>query len=104
MKCYAIARIDVTDPAWVPDYVATVTGLVEARGGRYLARTPRADRIEGERPLPGIFVIIEWPSRQAAEAFYASGEYQPYLSARLRGASSELVLVAGEDINRVARM
>lgn len=104
MKCYAIARIDITDPSWVPDYVATVTGLVEARGGRYLARTPRADRIEGERPLPGIFVIIEWPSRQAAEAFYASDEYQPYLGARLRGASSELVLVVGEDINRVACM
>lgn len=104
MKYYAIAGIDVTDPSWVADYVAAVTRLVEARGGRYLARTPKVDRIEGERPLSKVFVIIEWPSKQAAEEFYASDEYRPYLNARLRGADNEFVLVAGEDVNRVARI
>jgi uncharacterized protein (DUF1330 family) len=36
VKQYAIAQLDVTDPAWVRDYVADVTPMVERRGGRYL--------------------------------------------------------------------
>ena len=40
----------------------------------------------------------------AAEEFYASDEYRPYLNARLRGADNEFVLVAGGDVNRVARI
>ena len=40
----------------------------------------------------------------AAVAFYESDEYKPYLASRKDGSTGEFVLVAGEDINRVARM
>lgn len=82
MKYYAVAEIDITDPSWVEDYVANVTGLVEARGGRYLARTPRVEKVEGERPPPHIFLIVEWPSKDVADGFYESEEYAPYRRAR----------------------
>jgi uncharacterized protein (DUF1330 family) len=39
MKYYAIAQLHITDPGWVAAYVEHVTPLVEAHGGRYLART-----------------------------------------------------------------
>ncbi len=39
MKYYAVAEVEVTDPAWVRDYIADVTAMVERHGGRYLART-----------------------------------------------------------------
>ena len=104
MKYYAVAEIDVTDPAWVPDYVKHVTGLVERYGGRYLARTSRVEKLEGERKKPQVVVIVEWPSKEAAEAFYESPEYKPYLQSRTAGAINEFVLVAGEDINRAARI
>jgi len=39
MKYYAIAEIDITDQSWVPAYVKNVTKMVEASGGRFLART-----------------------------------------------------------------
>jgi uncharacterized protein (DUF1330 family) len=104
MKHYAVAELDVTDPAWVPEYVEKVTKMVEARGGRYLARTTKIERIEGEREAPQVFLIIEWPSKEAAEAFYESDEYRPYRDSRQRGARNEFFLVAGEDVNGVARM
>jgi uncharacterized protein (DUF1330 family) len=104
MKHYAVAEIEVTDPDWVAEYVARVTELVEARGGRYLARTPRSERLEGERTPPQIFLIIEWPSREAALAFYDSDEYRPYREERLRGARGEFTLVAAEDVTGVARI
>lgn len=40
----------------------------------------------------------------AAEAFYESAEYRPYREARIAGSHSEFFLVAGEDVNGVARI
>ena len=104
MKYYAVAEIDIKDPAWIPDYVKNVTQQVERYGGRYLARTSRIEKLEGERKKPQVVVIVEWPSKEAAEAFYESPEYKPYLQSRTAGAINEFVLVAGEDINRAARI
>jgi uncharacterized protein (DUF1330 family) len=56
------------------------------------------ERLEGDAELPSVFVIIEWPSKEAAQAFNADSDYQPHLEKRLAGAKSDFVLVAGEDI------
>jgi len=104
MNYYAIAELEVTDPSWVRSYVADVTQMVERHGGRYLARTTTFEQLEGERTPLQLFLIIEWPSKEAAEAFYESEEYRPYREARRGGAKNEFFLVAGEDINAVARI
>lgn len=104
MKWYAVAELDITDPSWVPEYVEQVTRQVEARGGRFLARTTKVEKVEGDRPAPQVLLIIEWPSKEAAEEFYASEEYRPHRERRIRGARNEFALVAGEDVNRVARI
>ena len=104
MKYYTVAEIEITEQAWVRDYVANVTKLIERHGGRYLARTSNVVRIEGERKLPQLFLIIEWPSKEIADTLYESEEYKPYLKSRLAGAKNELVLVAGEDITKTANI
>ncbi|HZS07650.1 MAG TPA: DUF1330 domain-containing protein [Blastocatellia bacterium] len=104
MKYYSVAEIDITDQSWVPAYVRNVTKLVEGHGGRYLARTSSIEKIEGERKAPQIFLVIEWPSREAAVAFYESDEYRPYRESRIKGARNEFVLVAGEDIAKAAQV
>lgn len=104
MKHYAVAELDVTDPAWVRAYVAEVTPMVEGRGGRYLARTATIEQIEGERTPAQVVLIIEWPSKQAADEFYESEEYRPHREARRAGARNEFLLVAGEDVNGVAQI
>ena len=98
MSYYAIAEVNVKDDSWVPEYLKNVTQLVHRHGGKYLARTPKIEKLEGERKAPQLFVILEFPSREAATSFYARAEYQPYLRARQQGASTDLILVAGEDI------
>jgi len=104
MKYYAIAEMDITDPSWIREYVANVTGMVERRGGRYLARTGKVRKIEGERAPAQVSVIIEWPSKEVAAEFYESDEYRPYREGRRAGAKNEFVLVAGEDVNNLAEM
>jgi uncharacterized protein (DUF1330 family) len=97
VKHYAVAELEVTDPSWVQAYVNDVTPMVEARGGRYLARTGQAQLFEGERGLPHVVLLIEWPSREAAEEFFESEEYRPYREARRAGSRGVFLLVAGED-------
>ena len=104
MKYYFIGEIEVTDQSWVPDYITNVTGMVERWGGRYLARTPKIEKIEGGRKPLQMVVIVEWPSKEVAEAFYASEEYRSYLRNRLKGARNEAILVAGEDITKTAHI
>jgi uncharacterized protein (DUF1330 family) len=104
MKYYLIGEIEVMEQSWVPDYVSNVTALVERSGGRYLARTAKIEKIEGERKLLQMCVIVEWPSKEAAVNFYGSEAYRPYRQNRLAGAKNEFLLVAGEDITKAAHI
>ena len=104
MRYYAIAELDVTDPSWVRDYVSEVTPLVERHGGRYLARTAGIETIEGDGAPPQVVLLIEWPDRESAQAFYHSEEYRPHREARRAGARNRFLIVSGEDVNRVARI
>ncbi len=103
MKYYACAEIAVTNPDWIAEYVAHVTPLVEAHGGRYLARTSRVELIEGERQ-PESMLLIEFDSREAVDAFYTSVEYAPHLKARKEGSVGRFLLVTGKDDFRAARI
>lgn len=104
MKYYTVAEFEITDERWIPEYVQHVTKQVESRGGRFLARTSRVEKLEGERRAPQVCVVVEWPSREAAEAFYASEDYRPFLESRRAGARSAVFLVPGEDITGAARL
>ena len=104
MKYYSVAEIEITDQSWVPAYVENVTRLVEQGGGRYLARTSKIEKLEGERKVPQIFLIIEWPSKDVAKAFYECDEYRSYRQSRIEGARNEFLLVAGEDMTKTAQI
>jgi hypothetical protein len=56
VKYYSVAEMEITDRSWVPEYVKNVTRMVEQRGGRFLARTSKVEKIEGERKRPQIFL------------------------------------------------
>ena len=104
MKYYTIAELEIKDRDWIPEYLKNVTRMIEEHGGRYLARTSKIEKIEGERAAPPIVLIIEWPSKEVAESLYQSQEYRPYLQSRLAGARTEMFLLAGEDMMKTARI
>jgi uncharacterized protein (DUF1330 family) len=51
--------------------------------------------VESNGEAPSVVVVIEFPSKEAAGAFYASAEYQPWLEKRKAGSQTELILVDG---------
>ena len=104
MKYYSIVGMDITDRGWVESYVSTVTKMIERHGGRYLTRTNRVEKFEGDGSLSQVYAIVEWPSREALQAFYDSEEYRPFREARMRGSKSELYVLPGEDVTKQARI
>ena len=98
MKYYGAVQLRFGDERWVREYAAHVTPLVHKYGGRYLARTKTMKRIEGDRDLPQLFVIVEWPSLEAFDQFFSDPEYQRYKKLRHDNSRDELIMVAGEDI------
>ena len=49
-------------------------------------------------------MILEWPSKESAVAFYESEEYRPYRASRIAGGKNEFLLAAGEDVAKIARI
>lgn len=98
MPCYVYVEMRITDPGWVADYVREVSRQIAAHGGRYLARTNQVEQLEGEGDRPAIIGLVEFPSKADAQAFYHSDAYRPFRESRIKGASSRLLLIEGEDM------
>ena len=97
MACYAVVFLTPKSLDWFPDYVTAVTPLLAKHGGKYLARTASHERLGGTGANPGLIVIIEFPSKESAEAFYRDPAYQPHLRSLLRGSAPDLFIVEGKD-------
>lgn len=97
MTYYSVLAVTPTSEDWIPGYVETASSLVAQHGGKYLARTTNHDRLEGQGEGAALRVIIEWPTKQAAEAFMNDPAYEPHWKARLAGSNSHHFLIEGKD-------
>lgn len=94
---FSVLSVTPTTDQWVADYLPAANQRVAAHGGKFLARTSNHERVEGDRDDAALQIIIEWPSKEAAEAFVNDPEYSPHLKARTEGSVSHHVLVEGKD-------
>ena len=93
-KAYLIAEIEVVNPEPYKAYVAAAGPLVEAYGGKYLARGGPSEALEGAAPA-GRLVIVEFPNMADAKRFYDSPEYTQVRQGRIENAVSRFILVEG---------
>jgi uncharacterized protein (DUF1330 family) len=94
MKAYLVAAETVNDEAMFAEYRKHVPGTLEKFGGKILARGGRLSLLEGAWKDPRL-VIIEFPSREAAEGWYKSPEYQAVIGLRHKSSVGNLVVVDG---------
>jgi len=97
MSFYSILEVSPTSDDWIPDYLPAANALVTKHGGRYLARTTNHQRLEGNGEDAALRIILEWPTKEAAEAFMNDPEYLPHLAARTVGSISHHFLIEGKD-------
>ena len=94
MPAYLIANISITDPGRYPEYRAGVPAVLAKYGGRFLIRGGKVHPLESELGFDRC-VVIEFPSVEAARAFYDSPEYAPLLKLRLETTQSKVAIVEG---------
>lgn len=94
MVAYLMVRADVRDKEQYAQYAQRSPAVVEQFGGRYLARGGQVVSLEGDTENRRV-VIIEFPSLDAAKAFYASPEYQNAREFRKDAGQAEFIVVEG---------
>jgi uncharacterized protein (DUF1330 family) len=94
MTAYIIARVTVTDPEKYETYKALAPAVIAAHGGRYVVRGGAMKILEGE-PDSRRVVVLEFPTVEAAEAFYTSAEYETARQKRRGAAEMQMILVDG---------
>lgn len=94
MSAYVVVQEDIKDEAMFDQYRKQVMPTISAHGGKFIVRGGKLTVLEGEWPIPR-FVILEFPSRQAAETWYRSPEYQKILPLRLKSGTGNLIIVDG---------
>lgn len=97
MTYYSVLEVSPTSEAWIADYLTTANAALARHGGKYLARTTSHEQVEGEGREAALRILIEWPSKESAQAFMADPDYAPHLRARHAGSVSAHWLIAGKD-------
>jgi uncharacterized protein (DUF1330 family) len=94
MPAYAIAHLRTV--RFGPDivrYLELIDATLEPFGGRFIVHGGPVDVREGE--WPGDVIVIEFPDRERATAWYESSQYQEILPLRTGNADGTAILVDG---------
>jgi uncharacterized protein (DUF1330 family) len=95
MNAFAIAHLrNVRVGPDIVRYLERIDATLEPFGGRFIVHGA-IDVREGE--WPGTVIVIEFPDRERATAWYDSPAYQEILPLRTRNADGTAILVDGVD-------
>ena len=96
MKGYAVGILKRVDmgPAIV-QYLERIDETLAAYGGCFIVHGGERSIFEGDDP--GVFIVIEFPSRAAALDWYHSDAYQAILPLRTEHSDSTVFIAEGVD-------
>ena len=84
--------LDVSEEIF--EYLAKIDATLEPHGGRFVIHGGgRIEVIEGE--FDGFLVVLEFPDRDSAHAWYASDAYREILPLRTRNSTATAMIVDG---------
>ncbi|WP_164714812.1 DUF1330 domain-containing protein [Burkholderia ambifaria] len=92
MSAYFVATYNVADRASYEAYAAHVGPLLRKHGAEVLVADYHADTLEGA-PRE-VCVVLRFPSRDAALAWYHDPDYKQPRELRLRASSDGVALIA----------
>ena len=97
MVAYWVARAKINDPVEYKKYTDLVPDIIAEYGGKVLARGGAYETLEGPNFFER-FIVIEFPSMQAACDCHASYAYEKARKFRLNGVGlNELTIVSSGD-------
>ena len=93
-SAYIIANVDVTNPEQYEEYKKLSTIAMKAHGAEVCIRGGKVEVLEGDWN-PSRFVMLKFPSIDAAKAFNDSVEYAAARQARQGAAVMRMLIVEG---------
>ena len=94
MTAYVIASIHVTDAEKYKHYMALSPAAITAAGGKFIVRGGNLEILEGDWSRSRV-VVVEYPTREAAKAFYDSALYVTARAEREGAAEFSMIVVDG---------
>jgi uncharacterized protein (DUF1330 family) len=94
MPAYIIVDIRIHDTKEYEGYKKLTPASIAAYGGKFIVRGGKAITLEGDWQ-PERIVVIEFPSVEKAEQWWASEEYAPAKKIRQATASTKMILMEG---------
>jgi len=92
MTTYAVALLhDIRPGLWLPRYLSWIDATLAPFGGRFLVHGDPPEVLEGD--WHGDLIVIAFPDRAAAKAWYASPAYGKILPLRRANATGPVILV-----------
>ena len=98
MPAYLIARVDITDWDSYRVYMHHTPRVIQKFGGHFIVRGGETITVEGPTEESRV-VVIEFPSMEQAQAFYASPEYKRIKKFRDGAGSAQFVIVDGYSLD-----
>ncbi|WP_411036647.1 DUF1330 domain-containing protein [Shinella sp. BYT-45] len=101
MKTYALAHLrSVTMGPDIVAYLEAIDATLMPFGGKFVLHGDGNKRVL-EGTFAGDVILLSFPDRKAAEAWYASPAYQAILPLRTRNSEGDVLLIDGvEDDHR----
>ena len=94
MSAYAVAHMrQVTMGPPIVEYLQRIDATLQPFGGRFIVHGGEYEVMEGT--WPGAIIVIEFPGRAQAHAWYKSDAYQEILALRTDNSRSDIILVDG---------
>lgn len=97
MPAYFICTMTVTDPETYRKYTALTPATLARHGGRFLTRGDAVETVEGGPDFDERMVILEFPDRETALAWYYDADYQSASAFRRLASTGRMILQAGRD-------
>ena len=91
MPAYVVAWMSLADRSRLAQYITEAPDTIAQYGGRYLAKGPGTEALEGDWSAAGM-AILEFPDRETAVRWYESDEYRPLRELRQEHADSVLIV------------
>ena len=95
MTAYIINQLSIQDTSYQKGYYPGVGPLLEKHGGRQIAGGPPVENLEGDWQLPERVAVLEFPTREQAQAFWNDPDYAPLKAARQSCTTGKAMLVDG---------
>ena len=98
MRADVVVEITIHDPKTYDEYKLMAPSSIAKYKGKYLVRGAKTTTLEGTWD-PKRFVILEFPSADAARNWWSSPEYAPAKALRQPCATPQMLLVEGPEFD-----